>query len=71
MTNNQLCACVCVCVCVCVYRLEQLVTLFVHKNNLSYLPQCLTNVSTLKMIVVSGDQLTCIPTKLCSNPDIK
>ncbi|XP_023256448.1 phosphatidylinositol transfer protein 3-like [Seriola lalandi dorsalis] len=23
------------------------------------------------MIVVSGDELTCIPTKLCSNPDIK
>ncbi|XP_008304367.1 leucine-rich repeat-containing protein 2-like [Stegastes partitus] len=52
-------------------RLSQLVTLFVHKNNLSYLPHCLTNVSTLKVIVVSGDHLTCVPTKLCSNPDIK
>lgn len=52
-------------------RLEQLVTLFIHKNNLSYLPHCLTKISTLKMIVVSGDELNCIPTRLCSNPDIK
>lgn len=57
--------------CVCVYRLEQLVTLFLHKNHLSYLPQCLTNIHTLKMIVVSGDELNCIPTRLCSNPAIK
>lgn len=55
----------------CVYRLEQLVTLFLHKNHLSYLPQCLTNIHTLAMIVVSGDELNCIPTRLCSNPAIK
>lgn len=55
----------------CACRLEQLVTLFVHKNNLTYLPQCLCNISTLKMIVVSGDELNCIPTKLCSSPEIK
>lgn len=55
----------------CVHRLEQLVTLFLHKNHLSYLPQCLTNIHTLKMVVVSGDKLNCIPTRLCSNPAIK
>lgn len=55
----------------CVYRLEQLVTLFLHKNHLSYLPHCLTNIRTLRMVVVSGDQLTCVPTRLCSNPAIK
>ncbi|KAM4615944.1 leucine-rich repeat-containing protein 2 [Polymixia lowei] len=52
-------------------RLEHLVSLFIHKNRLSYLPHCLTNISSLKMIVVSGDELNTIPTRLCSNPDIK
>ncbi|XP_049618538.1 leucine-rich repeat-containing protein 2 isoform X2 [Syngnathus scovelli] len=72
----SICVCVCTCtfvcftLCVCV-RLKELVTLFVHKNRLSYLPHCLTNISTLKMIVVSGDQLVCVPTRLCSNPGIK
>ncbi|MEQ2279208.1 hypothetical protein AMECASPLE_007085, partial [Ameca splendens] len=51
--------------------LEELTTLYVHKNNLSYLPLCLSNISTLKMIVVSGDELTCVPTKLCNDPEIK
>lgn len=55
----------------CVLRLEQLASLYVHKNNLQYLPLCLTNISTLRMVVVSGDELTCVPTKLCNNPDIK
>ncbi|XP_061134135.1 leucine-rich repeat-containing protein 2-like isoform X2 [Syngnathus typhle] len=63
------CACLFQFVCVCV-RLKELVTLFVHKNRLTYLPHCLTNISTLKMIVVSADQLVCVPTKLCSNPGI-
>lgn len=66
-TCNQITLSLCSCAC----RLEQLETLFVHKNNLSYLPVCLTNISTLRMIVVSGDQLTCIPTKLCSSAEIK
>lgn len=51
--------------------MENLVTLFVHKNNLSYLPQSLSDIPTLKMVVVSGDELRCIPTRLCSGPDIK
>jgi len=51
--------------------LEQLRSLFLHKNHLSYLPHCLTNISTLNLIVVSGDELNCIPTLLCYNPDIK
>lgn len=56
----------------CVFlRLEQLETLFIHKNNLTYLPQCLANISTLKMVVVSGDELTCLPSKLCRSPEIK
>lgn len=55
----------------CVYRLEKLVSLFIHKNNLLYLPQCLTNISSLQMVVVSGNDLNCIPTKLCNNPNIK
>ncbi|CAL8240290.1 unnamed protein product, partial [Gadus morhua 'NCC'] len=51
--------------------LEQLRSLFIHKNRLSYLPHCLSNISSLNVIVVSGDELNCIPTHLCSNPDIK
>lgn len=55
----------------CVCRLQQLESLFLHKNQLTYLPHCLCNIATLSMIVVSGDDLVCIPTRLCSNPDIK
>ncbi|XP_077376709.1 leucine-rich repeat-containing protein 2 isoform X2 [Festucalex cinctus] len=58
-------------VCVPFVRLTELETLFVHKNRLSYLPHCLTNIATLKMVVVSGDHLVCVPTRLCSNPSIK
>lgn len=56
---------------VCLCRLDKLETLFVHKNQLSYLPLCLANISTLQMVVVSGERLTCIPTRLCSSPSIK
>ncbi|XP_061672386.1 leucine-rich repeat-containing protein 2 isoform X2 [Syngnathoides biaculeatus] len=52
-------------------RLDSLATLLVHDNLLSYLPECLTNIATLQMVVVSGDRLVCVPTQLCSNPNIK
>ncbi|KAM9775607.1 LOW QUALITY PROTEIN: leucine-rich repeat-containing protein 2 [Neosynchiropus ocellatus] len=52
-------------------RLQQLDSLFVHNNSLSYLPQRLADVGALKLVVVSGAPLTCVPTKLCSSPHIK
>ncbi|XP_061117669.1 leucine-rich repeat-containing protein 2 isoform X3 [Conger conger] len=52
------------------FKLEELTTLFLHKNKLTYLPMELTNISTLKMIIVSGDLLVCLPSKLCDDPAI-
>lgn len=52
-------------------RLEKLESLFIHKNNMTYLPFCLTNITALKMVFVGGAELNCVPTRLCSNPDIK
>ncbi|XP_016522458.1 leucine-rich repeat-containing protein 2-like [Poecilia formosa] len=51
--------------------LQQLSTLFVHQNSLSYLPVCLANISSLRMVVASGDGLTSVPTRLCNDPEIK
>ncbi|XP_047655940.1 leucine-rich repeat-containing protein 2 isoform X2 [Tachysurus fulvidraco] len=51
-------------------RLEELQTMFLHKNNLKYLPMATANIVTLKMLVVSGDELTTFPSNLTENPDI-
>lgn len=52
-------------------RLEKLESLYLHKNSLTYLPQCLALIAGLKMVIVSADTINCVPTKLCSSPDIK
>lgn len=55
----------------CPSRLENLQTLFLHKNKLKYLPMSTAKIVTLKMLVVSGAELTCMPAYLTENPDLK
>ena len=55
----------------CIPRLEELTTLFIHKNKLTYLPMSLANITTINMIVVTGDDLTRLPARLGNDPAIK
>lgn len=49
------------------YRLDQLETLLLQKNKLTYLPRALVNMPKLTLLVVSGDDLVEIPTAVCES----
>lgn len=49
------------------YRLDNLQTLLLQKNKLTYLPRALVNMPKLSLLVVSGDDLVEIPTAVCES----
>ncbi|KAJ1207266.1 hypothetical protein NDU88_002657 [Pleurodeles waltl] len=51
--------------------LDELKTLLLQKNNLTYLPRSLTNMPKLEMLIVSGDNLVEIPSLLMETPSLK
>ncbi|MGH0166380.1 UNVERIFIED_CONTAM: hypothetical protein FKN15_050738 [Acipenser sinensis] len=52
-------------------RLEEVQSLFLQKNPMTYLPLALCNLTKLSMIVVSGERMVKMPTAICSSPSIK
>ncbi|NXN87024.1 LRRC2 protein, partial [Bombycilla garrulus] len=48
-------------------RLDELQTLLLQKNKLTYLPRALVNMPKLSLLVVSGDDLVEIPTAICES----
>nr|XP_055024806.1 leucine-rich repeat-containing protein 2 isoform X1 [Misgurnus anguillicaudatus] len=57
-------------ICSC-FRIEALETVFLHRNKIKYIPMSMSNITHLKMLVLSADELISIPSRFVDNPDIK
>lgn len=53
------------------FRLQALEIIFLHKNKIKYIPLSMSNITHLKMLVLSADDLSSIPSKFVDNPEIK
>lgn len=53
------------------FRIEALEMMFLHKNKIKYIPLSMSNITHLKMLVLSADDLYSIPSKFVDNPQIK